>query len=85
MNLKLYSNPILTENIEKLRRLGVTIVEPRISEGAAKVAAVETVVDQAIRCLTTSKLRGRGVVIFSGPTRYDLDPIRYIRINPVVS
>jgi len=78
MNLKLYSNPILTENIGKLRGLGVTVVEPRISEGAAKVAAVQRVVDQAIRCLTTSRLRGRGVLILSGPTRYDLDPIRYI-------
>ncbi|MEM1514898.1 MAG: bifunctional phosphopantothenoylcysteine decarboxylase/phosphopantothenate--cysteine ligase CoaBC [Candidatus Bathyarchaeia archaeon] len=78
MNLKLYNNESFRENLEKLKKLGVTFVEPRISEGSAKVAPVEEVIDYAIRCLTVSKLRGRGVLILAGPTRYDLDPIRYI-------
>jgi len=78
MNLKLYTNKLLIENMEKLKRIGVTFVEPRIDEGIAKVAEVNTTVDYVIRCLTMSKLRGRGVLILAGPTRYDLDPVRYI-------
>ena len=78
MNLKLYDNKFFIENVEKLKRLGVTFVEPRISEGAAKVATVDVTVDYVIRCLSLSKLRGRGVLILAGPTRYDLDPVRYI-------
>lgn len=78
MNMKLYNNKFFMENMEKLRRLGVTFVDPRISEGAAKVATVDTTVDHIIRCLSSSKLRGRGVLILTGPTRYDLDPVRYI-------
>ncbi|HID09202.1 TPA: hypothetical protein EYP13_03155, partial [Candidatus Micrarchaeota archaeon] len=38
MNLKLYSNPALKEAVAKLERLRATIVEPRVEEGAAKVA-----------------------------------------------
>jgi phosphopantothenoylcysteine decarboxylase/phosphopantothenate--cysteine ligase len=78
MNLKLYTNKLLIENIEKLKRIGATFIEPRIDEGIAKVAEVNTTVDYVIRCLTMSKLRGRGVLILAGPTRYDLDPVRYI-------
>lgn len=78
MNLKLYNNEFLRENIEKLKKLGVTFVMPRISEGAAKIATVDEVIDHAIRCLSTSKLRERRVLILTGPTRYDLDPVRYI-------
>jgi len=78
MNLKLYTNKLLIENIEKLKRIGATFIEPRIDEGIAKVAEVNTTVDYVIKCLTMSKLRGRGVLILAGPTRYDLDPVRYI-------
>ena len=39
---------------------------------------VDATVDYIIRCLSMSKLRGRGVLILTGPTRYDLDPVRYI-------
>jgi phosphopantothenoylcysteine decarboxylase/phosphopantothenate--cysteine ligase len=78
MNLKLYDNQIFRGNMERLKKLGVTFVEPRISEGAAKVANIDTAVDHAIRCLSTSVLRGRGILILTGPTRYDLDPVRYI-------
>jgi phosphopantothenoylcysteine decarboxylase/phosphopantothenate--cysteine ligase len=78
MNLRLYKNAILKTSVEKLAKMGATFVEPRLSEGAAKVATVDATVDYAIRCLSISKLKGRGVLILTGPTRYDLDPIRYI-------
>jgi len=60
MNLKLYTNKLLIENIEKLKRIGATFIEPRIDEGIAKVAEVNTTVDYVIKCLTMSKLRERG-------------------------
>jgi len=78
MNLKLYSSNILRDNIERLKKQGVTFVEPVISEGAAKAATIETTTDHVIRCLSISRLRGRGVLILTGPTNYDLDPVRYI-------
>jgi len=78
MNLKLYDNPFFKENLEKLKGYGATILEPRFEEGAAKVATIEEVVDHAIRLLYAGRLKGRGVLILAGPTRYDLDPVRYI-------
>ena len=78
MNLKLYLNKALEESMERLRRLGATILEPRIDEGAAKVPSVEATVDHSARCLSISALKDRGVLILAGPTRYDLDPVRYI-------
>lgn len=78
MNLKLYRNSFFIKNVERLKKAGATFLEPRFEEGVAKVASVEAAVDHAIRRLSTSKLKGRGVLILAGPTRYDLDPVRYI-------
>lgn len=78
MNLKLYMNKFFQENLNKLRGLGATIVEPRMEGGIAKVALVEEVVDHAVRKLSMSRLKGRRVLILNGPTRYDLDAIRFI-------
>ena len=78
MNMKLYSNPFFRENLAKLVSYGATVVEPVISEGAAKAADIETVVDYAIRLLSLSRLRQRNVLILAGPTRYDIDAVRCI-------
>ncbi len=78
MNLRLYDNPVFRRTLNSLAKLGVTIVQPRISEGAAKVASIEKTVDYILRCLSTSVLKGRGILILTGSTRYDLDPVRYI-------
>lgn len=78
MNIKLYNSHILQENMDKLRKLGVTIIEPRFEEGAAKIADITEVLDHSIRALSTSRLKKRKVLILAGPTQYDLDPIRYI-------
>jgi len=78
MNLRLYENPAFLNAVTTLKRLGVTVIEPRIDEGAAKVASVEKTVDYVIRKLSNSVLKGRGILILTGPTRYDLDPVRYI-------
>jgi len=78
MNMRLYDSPVLQENIAKLKRLGVTVISPRFGEGIAKIPRVEEVVDHAIRNLSRSRLRDRKVLILTGPTRYDLDPVRFI-------
>lgn len=78
MNLKLYGNYTLQQNISGLRSKGAVILSPRIEEGAAKVPSVKEVLDNSIRVLSSSRLRERKVLILTGPTRYELDPVRYI-------
>ncbi len=78
MSIKLYSNPILKRNIEVLKSYGVRFIEPIIEEGAAKIADIDTTVNYIIRFLNRSGLRDSKVLILAGPTRYDIDAVRYI-------
>jgi len=78
MNLKLYNNPTTQESISKLKGIGVNFLEPRVEEGAVKVSDIEYTVDFIIRKLSVSRLRDKRVLILAGPTRYDIDAVRYI-------
>ena len=76
MNMRLFSNPILQKNIKRLKELGVTVLLPRFEEGVAKIPRVEEVTDNVIWLLSSSKLRGRRILILTGPSRYDIDAAR---------
>jgi phosphopantothenoylcysteine decarboxylase/phosphopantothenate--cysteine ligase len=79
MHESMYKHPIIAENIEKLKSLGVEFVGPKIEEGKAKIADVEDVVNAVIRKLTyTRDLLGKKVLITAGPTLEYIDPIRII-------
>jgi len=55
MNLKFYNNPILKENLTKLKKIGVIILEPEIKEGVVKPTPIEEIIAQAIQIISTSK------------------------------
>jgi len=78
MNLKLFGNPVFRECLDRLRSMGAMVVEPEFGEGAAKAPRIDVVVDHCLRALSTSKLRGRGVLLLAGPTRYSIDAVRFI-------
>jgi phosphopantothenoylcysteine decarboxylase/phosphopantothenate--cysteine ligase len=79
MHESLYHHPVVTENIEKLRSLGVEFVGPRIEEGRAKIAETEEIVEAVIRRLTVKKdLAGKKVMVTAGPTLEYIDPVRVI-------
>ncbi|NIQ07771.1 MAG: bifunctional phosphopantothenoylcysteine decarboxylase/phosphopantothenate--cysteine ligase CoaBC [Candidatus Korarchaeota archaeon] len=78
MNLKLWSSPILEENIQRLKKRGVTVINPVFAEGIAKIANIQEIVDQVVRKSQRTKLQGRQTLILTGPTRADIDPVRYI-------
>jgi phosphopantothenoylcysteine decarboxylase/phosphopantothenate--cysteine ligase len=79
MHESMYRHPILKENIEKLKALGVEFVEPRIEEGKAKIAKTKTIVEAVIRRLSAQRdLAGVKVLITAGPTREYIDPVRVI-------
>ncbi|MEM2856050.1 MAG: bifunctional phosphopantothenoylcysteine decarboxylase/phosphopantothenate--cysteine ligase CoaBC [Candidatus Nitrosocaldaceae archaeon] len=77
MHEAMYSNPIVKENIEKLKEY-VTIIEPDIIENKAKVASYERVVDASIRLLSSHKIKGKRILVTAGSTREYIDPIRVI-------
>ena len=82
MHASMYKHPIVLENIEKLRRIGVTVLMPRVEEGKAKIPDTEEIVRAVVDRLTVERdLSGRRILITAGPTRSYLDAFRYIT-NP---
>lgn len=86
MNVKMFSHPAVKENIEILKKLGVCFVEPATGmlacgyEGKGKLAPVEEIAAalEALNPQTPRPLAGQKVVVTSGGTIEDLDPVRYI-------
>jgi len=79
MHESMYNHPILTENIEKLKALGVEFVGPRIEEEKAKIAETKEIANAVIRKLGVKQdFSGLRVLVTAGPTVEYIDPIRVI-------
>lgn len=85
MNTNMYTNPIVQENISKLKKLGYEFIEPasgRLAcgdDGKGKLAPVDTIVEVTTSLLYNKKdLVGKNVIVTAGPTRAEIDPVRFI-------
>jgi len=79
MHESMYNHPILTENINKLKALGIEFVGPRIEEGKAKIAEIKEIANAVMRKLAVKQdLSGLRVLVIAGPTVEYIDPIRVI-------
>ena len=78
MHETIYKSPVLVENLDKLKRLGVSVVGPKIEEGLAKIVSTEDIVLSVERALSPQKLLGRRILITGGATSEPIDPIRIL-------
>ena len=85
MNTNMYTNPIVQENITKLKKLGYEFIEPasgRLAcgdEGKGKLAPASDIVEKVLSELYDKKdLIGKKVLVTAGPTRANIDPVRFI-------
>ncbi len=78
MDASMYDHPVVGENIEKLRRLGVDFVKPVLEEEKAKLADVDTIVAHVIRTLGPGDLHGKRVLVIAGATEEPLDEVRVL-------
>lgn len=85
MNTKMYENPIVQGNIQKLKDLGYHFVEPESGRlacddiGKGKLAQPEEILRQIQKILYPKKdLVGKRVLLTAGPTAEALDPVRFI-------
>ena len=84
MNVNMLTNPIYCENEGKLRKYGYLFVPPEKGElacgwiGEGKLAAPETIFEAVMSALTPKDLSGRTILVTAGPTREEIDPVRYI-------
>ncbi len=76
MHEPMYDHPGVLDALERLESWNVTLVDPRIEEGKAKIAAAETVVTELARATTDGTLAGEHVVVTSGATTESIDPLR---------
>lgn len=85
MNVYMYRNSVVQENIKRLRKLGFVLVEPDVGrqacgdEGPGRLAAVEDIVKLIKKVFEPEgDLAGSQVLVTAGGTREPIDPVRYI-------
>ena len=85
MNTRMWEHPATRENLAVLRARGARVVDPGSGElacgtvGAGRFADTDRIVAAVQVALEASgDLRGERVLVTAGPTREDLDPVRYI-------
>ncbi len=72
-------HPLIEKNISVLKKYGIDVLGPRISEGKAKIAKLEDIIDRVIDLLITEKdLEGKRILITAGPSREAIDNVRYL-------
>ncbi|MGL4570951.1 MAG: bifunctional phosphopantothenoylcysteine decarboxylase/phosphopantothenate--cysteine ligase CoaBC [Clostridium sp.] len=85
MNTNMYENPIVQENIKKLKALGYEFIEPDSGRlacgdiGKGKLPQPEVIVESVLTALYPIKdLKGKRVLVTAGPTKANIDPVRFI-------
>ena len=78
MSLALFNNPILVKKLEKLKKIGVEIVNPRIEGNKAKIAETERICLHVERAVYKHDLKDKKIVVTSGPTFEYIDSIRFL-------
>ncbi len=85
MNSAMFLNPVVQENLKKLRGLGYSIMEPEIGslacgvEGPGRLPEPQTIVQFLDTVLwPCDLLRGKRILVTAAGTREPIDPVRYI-------
>lgn len=85
MNTNMYENPIVQDNIKKLKSFGYEFIDPAEGRlacgdvGKGKLEKPEIIVDRVLMELNEKKdLINKNVVVTAGPTIAPIDPVRFI-------
>jgi|HubBroStandDraft_1064217.scaffolds.fasta_scaffold43423_2 phosphopantothenoylcysteine decarboxylase/phosphopantothenate--cysteine ligase len=85
MNVNMWEHPATQENLQKLRARGVHVVDPDEGylacgmTGAGRLAATDAIAEKVCFVLGLRRdLEGQSIVVTAGPTREDLDPVRFL-------
>lgn len=84
MNVRMWQHPATQRNIAQLRSDGVMFVGPNEGDmacgeyGPGRMAEPLEIVGAVEAALTGGPLKGRHVVVTSGPTHEPIDPVRFI-------
>ena len=85
MNTGMWENPVLQDNLRKLKHYGYHVIEPVVGRlacgdtGSGKMPSEETLLEHILLHLAREKdLKGKRLLITAGPTQEAIDPVRFI-------
>jgi len=85
MNVKMWDNPILQQNVSELKKLGYEFIAPGTGDlacgdvGKGRMAEPEDIIKRVTGLLSEKKdLEGKTILVTAGRTEEPLDPVRYI-------
>ncbi|HUO34187.1 MAG TPA: bifunctional phosphopantothenoylcysteine decarboxylase/phosphopantothenate--cysteine ligase CoaBC [Candidatus Acidoferrum sp.] len=85
MNVNMWEHPATQASVQALRARGVHVVDPDEGylacgmTGAGRLAAVETIACRVCELLgLRHDFEGQTVLVTAGPTREDIDPVRFL-------
>ena len=78
MHDAMFRNPAVQENIERLKKMGVTFIGPRIDGPRARVAPKEEVIASVFRILSKDDLAGKRILIIGGRSEEPIDSMRIV-------
>ena len=85
MNTQMYENPIVQDNIRRLKEFDYEVITPDSGYlacgdvGAGKMPSEETLLQYILKeCAMEKDMKGLKVLVTAGPTREKIDPVRFI-------
>ncbi|MBM4285491.1 MAG: bifunctional phosphopantothenoylcysteine decarboxylase/phosphopantothenate--cysteine ligase CoaBC [Deltaproteobacteria bacterium] len=84
MNDRMWDNPVVRENLDRLSARGYQVLPPASGDlacgavGPGRLPEPELIVEAAARLVTPQDLAGARLVVTAGPTHEDLDPVRFL-------
>jgi len=84
MNVEMWRNPVVQENLVRLKARGFHVMEPAAgplacgAEGVGRLPEPEMMVEALAPLVSPQDLAGRRLLVTAGPTHEDLDPVRFL-------
>lgn len=84
MNCNMYENPIVQENMNKLKGYGYHFIDSETGElacgyeGKGRMAEPGDIMEEIETILSPKDLKGERIVVTAGPTYEAIDPVRFI-------
>lgn len=85
MNTQMYRNPIVQDNLEKLKRFGYEVIAPATGflacgdVGVGKMPSENELLQYILReCACEKDMEGMKVLVTAGPTMEKIDPVRFV-------
>lgn len=85
MNVNMYHNPVVQDNLKKLAQSGKIVIPPDHgylacgTTGDGKMPSEDVLLSYILREIASPKdLKGKNILVTAGPTREALDPVRFL-------